>query len=322
MDGFASSNGAPDGAPLRTVADAVAARLGSAAIVDFSYPRCSYFAPDRGNIHISGLAGPDAIENRFLGSFRQSGGHAPVRLVDGKATHLAHVLPDHMPIGPGTVLVVDSRSLFERLTPLVADLEVAFMMPLGDGTKNKKRAKTAKGEDRPSAPGFDTVLLAEEGGHEGFWLMVPAGRSKIAAPFETVAAKPPATQVFAARNFIHDGGHVSEGDDAYSWIWTGPAQLFRIVVPRGRPGWKTRVEVSVIRTENNANLTNIFVQVDGRNIPFTFERWSEQSGKIVLELPPPADYTILGVGVPHLDNDRNSGRLIGLCIDKLIVKEA
>jgi len=74
--------------------------------------------------------------------------------------------------------------------------------------------------------------------------------------------------VINARSMIHDGDYVSEGDDNYSWLWTGPSPHFRLILPHVAGNRPRGAEICVPRAEQHSNLSLVAVQLNG---------WSDQS---------------------------------------------
>jgi hypothetical protein len=150
----------------------------------------------------------------------------------------------------------------------------------------------------------------------------PGSNDGLAGPAisqEVVFASEGPNLVIEARSMIHDGGHVSEGDTSYSWLWTGPSTHFRLILPQISGVRPRLAEICVPRTEEDSNLDLLAVQLDGRPIKHHIDRWSAMSGKISVDIPGGTDYAVLTLIVPKLTHDANSGRLLGLCLDKLIV---
>lgn len=308
------------GSQARDLESAIAARLGAFAAIDLTYPRGNFVASGHRPARVALLARDNKIEQEFLSTFRQCGGHYPIPELDPASASAPPLLYEFSAPGQSPLLVVDDLQMAAQLGPLFVDWPVSFLAPA-------KRPASGRGARRRNGlPGFELTYFEEDGARTGYMLAAPAAapakRPEPALPdLETIACIERRQLTFSARELIHDGGYEAEGDDNYSWIWTGPSRHFRIVVPRGVAGRGVarRVEVSIVRTENPENLTGLSIQLDGRPVPFTFERWSEQSGKIVVDVPQTDDYTIIGIVVPALNTDKNSGRSIGVSIDKLAV---
>jgi hypothetical protein len=310
---------APDGV-TPSLSEAIEALVGKASFVDFTFPRCLPVLASAGETRFALLAGPDVLHQSFMASFRQLGGHQPIGFV-GRETRSGGLsaLRPLLPAGRVPVHVVDSLATARVLAALGDEESAVLLVPVELDTQ-AQAAPALLG-----IPGFALTCLLEEGPAPRLWLLYRSGLPAAAAPAQTVPdvqkIMPPEREkrVIAARQLVHDGGYRAEGDENYSWLWTGPDPCFRMVVPRGTDGFPRRIELSIVRTENPQNLDNIRVQIDGRHVPFLFERWSENSGKVVIELEACADYTVLGLIIPTLDTDKNSGRAIGLCVDKLIL---
>ncbi len=310
-----------------TILDAIEAILGKATFVDMTFPRCAFsFMSDR-ETSLAFLPGPDQRRIDFLNSFRQHGGRHPVGVLPPTAMTggFAGLCRSPQP-GRALVCVGGSIDLLKLLASSRGDEPLNVLLPV---------PVNAAPEMLPSRLGlssFNLHCFVEAGDADRLWLLycsgALAGNGQQAPDMAMQQSLPEARtilpvqsgkQVIAARQFIHDGGYQAEGDDSYSWLWTGPERCFRMIVPRPMDQFPARLEVSIIRAESRQNLDNICVHLDGRVVPFVFDRWSENSGKIVVNVDKCADYTVLGLVIPKLDTDKNNGRVIGVCVDKLIL---
>lgn len=307
--------------------EAIEAILGRATFVDLTFPRCAFLLSGVGETRFALMASPDARSRDFVTSFRQLGGHQPIGLLSHapESGDLA-ALRQLLPVGRVPVYVADCLDTARMLAALKDDEPVNILVPM---------ALDAASEALPTPlgiPDFTLFSFFEEGVTSRLWLLYasrsPAAHGQSPANIQARQSAPEVQKIMrlergkhiiSARQLIHDGGYRAEGDESYSWLWTGPDPCFRTVIPRRTCNFPKRIEVTIVRTEHPQNLDNIRVQLDGRNAPFHFERWSDISGKVVIDLPDCADYTILGLIIPMLDTDKNSGRAIGLCLDKLIL---
>jgi hypothetical protein len=167
---------------------------------------------------------------------------------------------------------------------------------------------------------YERLFLSERRGRASYVLLAP--QEQIKARTDVVFDLPSPT-VIEARAMIHDGGHLSEGDVDYSWLWTGPSTHFRLILPQLLNMRPRKAEICIPRSEEPANLDLLHVQVDGRPVAHRLERWSETSGKILVDIPRSReggqDYCVLTLIVPRMTAESSSGRLLGLCVDKLML---
>ena len=304
--------------PLPSLIEAIEARLGLITLVDLTFPRCHLLAQHHPDLRVGLVVNTrPATERAFLQTMRQRGGHAAIALVDEDGFGATDDLVDLSAPGQMPVFFVDGIETARRLASAAEETARAFLFPVAapDHSPGKRgRSHIAK---------FDLTCISEESDGRGFWLATPrkVGDSSESALIvvETLAAHPDERIIIPARHLLHDGGYTAEGDEAYSWLWTGPSHHFRMVVPRPEHDSVRRIELSIVRTESIENLTALVMQVDGRPVKHFFEPWSDNSGKVIVELSSPADYTILSLIVPKLDTDKNSGRTLGVCLDKLIL---
>ena len=297
--------------------EAIEARLGPIALVDLTFPRCLLLAQGHFETRVGLMASRPSHELAFLGAMRQRGGQTPIALVEPDSAMMPLDLTDLSAPGRTPVFVVDDAATARALARPDEDFRRAFLFPVKQAEMLSKRSAW------PAIADLDVSCLSEDGSRAGYWLAtsspIDAGEGSKPLAFATIAGRADDKQVISARHLLHDGGYAAEGDDSYSWLWTGPSRHFRIVVPRQENESVRRIELSIIRTESAENLSGLVVQINGRPVAHDFDQWSDNSGKVVVDLPSPAPYTILGIVVPKLDVDKNSGRSLGICIDKLIL---
>ena len=283
--------------------DAVEVVIGSARFLDMTFPYASNWGePEKCTYMIARFGSPFELE--FLKRFRQAGGHTPIANVAEAAQS------DDKPGGSQTVAVIGLGEVEAPSTiRLLQEARKALLVhiKLGDNIMALRSLL--------SNCGYEPILLTERRGRASYVLLAPQERIKTRADviFDLSAAT-----TIAARAMIHDGGHVSEGDIDYSWLWTGPSTHFRVIVPHVASLRPRKAEICVTRSEP-ANLDLIRVQVDGRPAPHHLERWSETSGRMVVKLLRGRDYCVLTLIVPKMSIETNSGRLLGLCLDKMIL---
>ncbi|MGX5734057.1 hypothetical protein [Bosea thiooxidans] len=291
-----------------TLGDALARHLGAVSLIDLTFPHCRYLGCDARPARVATMVEAGSPVSRFLAGFRQGGGHEPVTRLDRSRleVELHRLLGE---INGFPVLALESGEAAGALASIAAEWPAALLFP--------------EGAEDPDLPGFSTLSLAREDGSAAYRLALPSAvRSALAPAPERIAARPDIPVVFDALRFLHDGGYKAEGNDSYSWLWTGPSPHFRLVAPRAPERTARSAEICVIRVESPWMLGQIRVQIDGRPAAHRFEHWSENSGKIVVELPQADDYTVIGIIVPAMDKDGYSGRPIGLCLDKLLLLPA
>lgn len=326
-----ASAGSAGGTP--NLVQAIAALLGPVQLVDLSFPRC-------GSISVAGgdatqvLLGPrPRLEHDFLSKFRQHGGHQPMVVVDWTGDDFSWP-PLHLDAslrGVNLVAFFDGATEAAGIAERLRQESTALIIPFPHSKAEQDAFQTG------GFRGFSPALLKHAGAGTSCVLLVPdtlaplgliedarqGGPSSslsggITREFTDQHAEP-GTITLAARAFIHDGGYTSEGDLHYSWLWTGPDSHFRMVVPGSAAQPHRTLEIFVIRTEERQNIDSMITQLDGLHIPHALDRWSENSGKIVIDLPPAQDYRILTLIVPKMVADGTSGRLLGMCIDKIVL---
>lgn len=315
--------------------------FGPIRVVDFSFPY-SGFTGVVGEVLV-GIGRPEhytPAAKELFSRFRQAGGQLPI-----------------LSLGPGSLDPVfrESRGAGDKITVLYLENDVDADLVgsiAGVGT-----VAVLVGMDAAAAAWPDGVLddrrcvdLLIAGSRDRiFRLVVPEGdfagldaflggdstlegarisrrivkrRSKeLRAAVELdAAAGTPAFLAFTAARFIHDGGYRCEVDSGYSWLWSGPSPHLRLLVGGRAPVSDTlRLKLTVVNTNDPGNLADIRIMIDGCIAPFTLEKWSATSGRIVVEVPrPSADFTVLSVGCRNMSSIDVS-RQVGFCIDRLEV---
>lgn len=304
-------------APPLTLQGAIEAIVGPATFVDMTYP-VAMLAGSRIAEAVQVLRLPrETAERDFLLRFRQAGGHLPIASID---------LADSTLAWPPAQIAQQERPRtivigFESLATAAAagdrfrEPGTALLVPALSGDVLDRA-----GAHAAMAP-YHPTLLTDRDGRMAYLLLVPrqaanpAGRGGGPVSF---GSGPPST-VIEAHSIIHDGGHRSEGDSRYAWLWTGPAAQFRMVIPKIDGVRPRLVEICVPRTEEAFNLDRLQVQLDGRPVAHGLDRWSETSGKVKVTLDLSQGHAVLTLVVPKLAPDANSGRLLGLCLDKVIL---
>lgn len=318
---------------MPNLVQAIAALIGPAQLVDLSFPRCA-------SISVSGieatqiLLGPRGkLEHEFLRRFRQHGGHQPMVAVDWNGDDFSWPPQplDASLRGVNLVAFFDSATEAARVAERLRQEATALIVPFPHAQSEQDAFQSG------GFRGFSPALLKHAGTGTSCVLLAPdtlppAGGARDAAYTGPSSVLPagltrdfidshpePGIMTLPARAFVHDGGYTSEGDLQYSWLWTGPDSHFRLVLPCATSRPCRRLEVFVIRTEERQNIEAMQTQLDGRRIAHELDRWSDNSGKIIVELPPADDYRVLTLVVPKMVADGNSGRLLGLCIDKIVL---
>jgi hypothetical protein len=295
----------PPAPVIDSFADALKSLAGSADVVDLGYPRVNAFGGN-GPLAYAMLRRPRPdIEAEFLLRFRQAGGHQPISAID-----VAELVAQREPAILG----------FEDF-----DAAAAASAPLGEaGYALLIPDRCASGmpvEDR-GLDSYRSYRLNDQDGSLAFRLFVPRS---IQPPSDGDDSKPLVFRsggrsfVIEACHMIHDGGYSSEGDERYSWLWTGPSTHFRLIAPQLAGNRPRLVELGIPRTEDNSNLDRLAVQIDGRPVQHRLERWSDNSGRVGIDIPASQDYAAITLIVPKPTHDAQSGRLLGLCLDKLIL---
>ena len=344
MQGHASANGRPRVASsiLAVLFAALRSAAGNFSIIDLSLPLGQCAGVDRDAIFGCGSELPP-VSQQFLSRFRQSGGHREIyqAVAGGQETPTWESLLDAVDRARKAVVFCDSPEQADAVLGLVDDDRSLVVRVSDPGTA-------------PTTPAMESWLarrriIAFTSSDGGFLWFVPreafetvrraipldpapqAGRpAKAAGPRATGASpRPDATFVLpqatsttpstelAASALVHDGGYRSESEGDYSWVWTGPANHFRVLLT-GAPAVAAKLSISIIKTEDARNLAGLRVLVDGRHVPHRFDAWTDLSGKVTIKLGVPRDdMTVLSLVCPHMVPDAAGHRVLGLCIDKI-----
>ena len=308
-------------AEARPLPEVIQALLGSTEMVDLAYPcpsaiGCSELA----GVAMLRLPRTD-VEAEFLLRFRQAGGHHPISTID-LGDRSSSWPPPQIVQERGAVLVwCRNFDAAAEACKALRETGCAFAIP-------ERPQESSEATDAQRAlDGYRSVRLIDRAGGPSFRLLLSetasaAGESELSREMQSgeLAFKSDGSKaVVEARRMIHDGGHVNEGDQKYSWLWTGPAAHFRLIVPQIAGARPRFLELCIPRTEDDSNLDLLAVQIDGRPVGYQLERWSSNSGKLCIEIPAGEDYAVLTLIVPRLSHDAQSGRMLGLCLDKLIL---
>ena len=320
--------------------------LGRASVVDMTLPHGISAGLDREAI-FTYCGDLPAKERHFLNRFRQSGGHREMHLpVPGRvASSLWTESPDSLDRTRKTVILTGSLEQAEAALDVIEpDMSLVIRTSADRRTTISAALASSLREHRTIACNaadigqtFLWFVPAAEFSHVCNALDLKQGRRRrsremsnssrpvrrsvvpdatLALEVSSESSRPAA---LAAGVLIHDGGYRSENDGDYSWIWTGPANHFRILLTGILPT-SGKLHVSVIKTEDIRNLSGLRVLINGRHVPHRFDSWSELSGKVIIDLQPPADdMTVLSLVCPHMVPDADGRRLLGLCLDRIEV---
>lgn len=280
--------------------DAVEAVVGPAYFIDMTFPYAANWCdPAKGTQTMRRTASLPELE--FLQRFRQAGGHAPI----GTGTESI----ENGAARAATVIGIDAIDATSNIPVLQESRKALLVQRRQDDNIMALRSLLVD-------YGYGRTFLSERRARASFVLLAPRDqiRSRTDGIFEI-----PTPTVIEARAMIHDGGHLSEGNVDYSWLWTGPSTHFRLILPQIAAVRPRRAEICIPRSEDPANLDLLRVQADGRPVAHRLERWSDTSGKILVDIPAGRDYCVLSLTVPKMTAESSSGRLLGLCLDKLIL---
>ena len=287
---------------------------------------------------------PPAMERHFLSRFRQSGGHREMHLPKSglAGSSLWTEMPDSFDRSRKPVILAGSIAQAEAVLDVI---EASMSLVVRTSAHRRPTVSPAMAS---WLRGYRTIACEAASIGQTFLWFVPTAEFSVACDALNLeqagrrrssemsgSARPARRSVVAdatlelptsdvswhpglfAGTLIHDGGYRSESDGDYSWLWTGPSNHFRVLLT-GVPPTSAELHVSVIKTEDVRNLSGLRMLINGRHVPHRFEPWSELSGKLVIDLHPPADdMTVLSLVCPHMIPDTDGGRLLGLCIDKI-----
>ncbi|MBN9062954.1 MAG: hypothetical protein J0H41_10995 [Rhizobiales bacterium] len=291
--------------------------LGPIALFDWTFPHaCSWETIRLGASPALALPA-SGDEEYFLRRFRSTGGHralAAPGLSSKDAVQLEQVAGE----GERLVVCVGSAEEFPAVASYLERRRHALLAPT-------HQRHLEKSKDWPRLRGYRTTRLIERSGGPSFFLLAPdqvmperGSDRRVRSPDTELFDGDDNPIIVEASGLVHDGGYASEGDHQYSWLWTGPSSHFRLIPPHPA-GRASRIELCVPRTEDRANLDRIAVQLNGRPVAHAVDRWSDTSGKIIIDLPESTLRPALTLVVPCMTADANSGRLLGVCIDKMII---
>jgi hypothetical protein len=325
---------------LAALLAALRSGLGKVAMIDMSLPAGRSAGIDRETVFGSCSALPP-LDEAFLGRFRQSGGHRDVYLLpgDGRESTARTNLLDSLDrsrkvvffadcidqVEPILDLVDDSRSLVVRVCShrpatasaamaswLIRRRIIAFTSPDADPTFLWIVPTDAYDDLCEALPLEQASPVPAKRMPAADRSMVPQTTFALAIPQDA-----PSHPALVASALIHDGGYRSESEGEYSWLWTGPSKHFRILLT-GVPPVPTKLNISIVKTEDARNLAALRVLIDGRHIPHRFAPWSDLSGKVTVDLAASAgDMTVLSLVCPHMVPDGTGHRHLGLCIDRI-----
>lgn len=318
--------------------------LGRASLVDMTLPHGMSAGFDRETI-FAYCSDPPAEERHFLDRFRQSGGHREIHLpAQGRgASSLWTESPDSLDRSRKTVILTGSLEQAEAALDVIEP-----DMSLVVRTSAQRRATISAALASSLREHRTIACNAADVGQTFLWFVPTAEFSHVCDALDLKQARrrrsremstsarstrrtiaPDASLAFAVSSdasrhaalpagvLIHDGGHRSENDGDYSWLWTGPANHFRVLLTGILPT-SGKLHVSVIKTEDIRNLSGLRVLINGRHVPHRFDPWSELSGKVIVDLQPSADdMTVLSLVCPHMVPDADGRRLLGLCLDRI-----
>jgi hypothetical protein len=307
-------------AVVSTLPEVVEGITGLTSFIDLSFPRTSLIGSPPVEATRMLWTPRSDIEKRFLERFRQSGGHAPIASVDfdDEFTWPSALLQANT----AAVVILENENAVNAAGQWLREKDTSMLCPMPSG------GPPVASLDDGNLQGYRRVHLIDCNGGPSYFLFQPRSLKRLKSG-ERWSAAPRTDDVYfsadgsnaviEARSVIHDGGYVSEGDLKYSWLWTGPSTHFRLILPQIAGIRPRRAELCIPRTEQDTNLDCLVVQMDGRTIEHRLDRWSPTSGKVGVEIPRGDDYCVLTLVVPKPTHDANSGRLLGLCIDKVIL---
>lgn len=314
--------------------------FGKVHLVDFSFPY-SGFSGVMSDVLV-GMARPEshapAVREFFFG-FRQAGGAMPILSLDPGS--LDPVFRDSRGGSDEvTVLYLESDVDADLVAAVAGRGGVVVLVGLDaaagawpDGVLDDRRCVDLLvdgARDRlfrlvlpeSELPGLDAFL---DGGNplDGARInrrTVKKRFRELRASVELAASQAPPVRTFTAARFIHDGGYRCEVDGGYAWLWSGPSPHLRLFVGGQVPAsGALRLKLTVVNTNDPANLDDIRIMIDGCVVPFSLEKWSATSGRVVVEVADPsAEFTVLSVGCRQMSSVDVS-RQVGLCVDRLEV---
>lgn len=314
--------------------------FGGIRVVDFSFPNAG-FSGVVGDVLV-GIARPEQYTPaamQFFSRFRQGGGQLSI-LSLGPGS-LAPVFRESAGSSDKVTVLYLESGIDADLVAALADVRGASILVGLDASADAWPEGVL--DDRRSvdllvAGARDRVfrLLLPEGEFPGLNAFLDGGNaldcahvsrrivrkrsSELRASVKLDPGEAPAVLSFTATRFIHDGGYRCETDGTYSWLWSGPSPHLRLLVAGlAEASDKPRLKLTVVNTNDPGNLEDVRIMVDGCIVPFTLEKWSATSGRVVVEVPDPsADFTVLSIGCRHMSSIDVS-RQVGICVDRLEV---
>ena len=306
--------------PLLNTIEAI---VGPALLVDLSFPRAS-LAENPAHECTRFLRLPRSeSESGFLLRFRQAGGHTPITAINFFDSDFTWPPPQISQESRSIVVSFEDSKAAAAASERLRESRSSLLVPAqSESTANLFMDRANLQEyryfrliDNNTGASYD-LFVAPHAAHE----QRPESDIGLSEDSNDVIFTSEGSNVaIEARSMIHDGGYASEGDIKYSWLWTGPSTHFRLILPQVAGVRPRLAEICVSRTEEDSNIDLLAVQLDGRTIKHHVERWSAMSGKITVDIPAGTDYSVLTLIVPKLTRDANSGRLLGLCCDKLML---
>lgn len=311
--------------------------FGQVRIIDFSFPNWSFNGA--ASDVLFGIANPaeyGSATMAFFSRYRQAGGQLPIlSLGPGSLDQIVREGADRV-----TVLYFETDvdpDLLHRVAG-ISNLALIVGMDVAAGDKQVPVLDGRRTIDLHVADAHDSIfrLALPDGEFAGLNALpgidgpvegarvprrgVKRRPGELRGPVVLEPVNDPGVLSLTAARFIHDGGYRCEIDSGYSWLWSGPSPHLRLLVGGLFPASEKRqLKLTIANTNDPGNLEGIRIMIDGCIAPFSLEKWSATSGKVVVEVPdPPADFTVLSIGCPQMSNiDVN--RQVGFCLDRLEV---
>ena len=298
-------------------------------LVDGAFPHLALSWRHGGGIALN-LGGLDEAEEAFYERFRQQGGHAPVLGAQTLQAYLRGV--DAAAAPPATTVFAGPAASIRALLDAVAlaglEDDVVVLQDAQEAPRELAAAGFPAGLKltfrRPSRS-QSWVLATRKGLHgDAFQAVMQALREiavdinggadwrgwrdlRIDLPEEGYA---PEKAEIPPWRFIHDGARRSEGDGAYSWIWTGAERRVRILLG-AVPSHFRRLRMIVPNARPASNLHEARVFLNGELVASRAEIWGEGSGAIDVDLAPDGRERVVTLAAPEADGD------LSICIDKI-----
>jgi hypothetical protein len=300
-------------------------------LIDGVFPQLPLSWRHGGGVALN-LGGAGDAEDNFYARFRQQGGHAPVLGADTLMSHLRAL--DFAAPPPATTAFVASANNVHALLDAVKPAALANDVIVLQDARNVPAELAAAGFPaglkltfrRPSrsqsyvlstrsgldAAAFDAVMQSlrqiavdmREGANAHGWRDL-----RVDLPEE--GFRPAKAQVAPAL-FIHDGARLSEGDAAYSWIWTGEERRIRILLGCIPPHYR-KLRLVVPNATPPSNLRQARVFLNGERTPSRVETWGESAGTLEVELTPRSAELVVTLAAPEAAGG------LSICIDRIEV---